>query len=163
MIGEIWLGCIDRDQLAQFRRRVGQRRFRDESAVAAIRRRVCILGVVLRQLGEIGALFELRLQVLNLGLGFGVAVGFAVSQVAHRRVGIGRDQDLRQVHLRFSQVEASFVGVVKIRHVGVGDVDVRRDLLVDQLVHRKPLANLARRSPIAMCRSASWRSNPSLV
>ena len=38
------------------------------------------------------------------------------------------------MHLRLGEVEAGLVGVIEVGHVGVGDVDVRGDFLVDQLV-----------------------------
>ena len=45
---------------------------------------------------------------------------------------VGHD-DLRQVILRLNQVELRLVRVVVARDLGVGDVDLRLDLLVQQL------------------------------
>ena len=58
------------------------------------------------------------------------------------RRGAG-DHDLRQMILRLDQVELGLVGVVVVGDLGVGDVDLRLDLLVQQLGLGQPAADLA--------------------
>ena len=143
-----------------------QRRFRNESHIAAIGRGVGILGKVLRQHGEILAAFLACAARCprSSALGLSLVLRLAVFQIPHVGIGHRRHHNLRQVHLRLRQIEARLVGVIKIGHVRVGDGDVRCDLLVDQLVHRQLLPHL--RLEIVqghVAARASCLSNSSLV
>ncbi len=92
-----------------------------------------ILGVILRQLREVLALSQARLQHLDLLACLVVVLRLVVLQVAHVRVGPAGYQNLRDVDLRFHQIEACFVRVVVIGHVLVRDVDIGGDLFIEEL------------------------------
>jgi hypothetical protein len=55
---------------------------------------------------------------------------------------IGRHQNLRHVHARLGQIEAGLVGLVECGDIGVGDDDVRSDVLVDELLNAQLAADL---------------------
>ena len=52
-----------------------------------------------------------------------------------------RHHNLRHVHLRLRHVEAAPVGVVERGDIGVADIDLRRDVFVEQLLHALILAD----------------------
>ena len=88
--------------------------------------RIGILGIILREHGEILALLDARVQAVDLLARLRLILGLVVAQIADVGVGRGRHQDLRQVNLGLGQIEVGLVGVVELGDVLVGNADAGR-------------------------------------
>ncbi len=111
--------------------------------VAAVRRRLRVLGEIHGQRAEVFARVQPVLQRLDLLPRLGVGGGLASLQVAGLRGGNAGDADLGQMVLRLDQVELVLVLVVVVADIGVRYRDLGVDLLVQQLVDGERAAQVA--------------------
>src|SRR5947209_9687857 len=80
---------------------------------------------------------------LNLLVGFSFVLRLVILQMAHLRAGSSGHENLRQMVLRFDQVELRFVSIVVVGNILIGDVDLRRDLLIQNFLDGKRAAEIA--------------------
>src|SRR5580704_604916 len=112
---------------------VAQRGLRNCSQISAVAGSLGILGIVHRERCEVIPAIQPVRNHLNLLAGIGFVLRFVVL-VVYLRVGRRGYEDLRQVVLRFDEVEFRFVRGKIIRDVLVANIDFRRYFLVHHFV-----------------------------
>jgi hypothetical protein len=117
--------------------------FLGEAQVAAAARRFRILGVVHGQGAEIIAAVQAVHDHLDFLSGIGFILRLVILEVMDLRIGGSGHQDAGEVILRLDQVEFRLVGVVVIRNVLVGHVDLGGDFFVQHFVHGEGTAQIA--------------------
>jgi kumamolisin len=130
------------DRIAQRRRRLLQRRDRNEAKIAAALGGFGVLGIVSGQITERRAALELLHQHLRLGRRFLRRRRIVSGAVGALRFAHGRDDDLRDVDGVFLAVERRLVGLIERGDVRVGDADLVRDFLVDDFLREQVAAQV---------------------